>query len=267
MGKNRVTNIGGENELQEKEKRDVKREAKKLAKTSVKETENSKKEQTTETPAKEEVKKTKVKKGKKKIRSTHYKAAVSKIDRNKIYTLSEALDLLLSFEKTKFDQTVEIHFNLTEKGVSANITLPHGIGKETKVAIIAPSKDLKSANEKIAEIEKGKIDFDILVATPDAMPLLAKVAKILGPRGLMPNPKNGTISNNPEETAKKFSNGQVNFKSESKQAVMHTMLGKVSFGKDKLNENIQTLLKALDRSKLKTAYLKSTMSPSIKIKL
>lgn len=267
MGKNRITNIGGENELQEKEKRDAKRIAKKLAKTETKETENSSKEETTQTPAKNEVKKIKVKKGKNKIRSTHYKAAVLKIDKNKIYPLSEALDLLLSFEKTKFDQTVEINFNLIEKGLSVNIILPHGIGKETKVVIIAPSKDLKSANEKIAEIEKGKINFDILVAEPAAMPLLAKVAKILGPRGLMPNPKNGTISNSPEEAAKKFSSGQVNFKSESKQAVMHTMLGKVSFGKEKLKENIETLLKALDRSKLKTAYLKSTMSPSIKIKI
>ena len=144
-------------------------------------------------------------------------------------------------------------------GISGQITLPHGTGKQTRVAI---------ADEKlIAEIEKGIINFDVLVAEPQMMAKLAKVAKILGPRGLMPNPKNGTITPKPEEVAKKYAGGQINFKTEAKAPIMHLTVGKISFGASKLTDNIEALIAAIKKANIVNATLKSTMSPGLKIKI
>ncbi len=209
----------------------------------------------------------KVKRGAKRIRSTHYKTALAKIDKSKNYNLNDALDVLLDLPKTKFDESVELHFNLIEKIPTLTISLPHGIGREIKVAVMDPTKDTKAANDLLKEMESGKINFDILIAHPSAMPMLAKVARILGPKGLMPNPKNGTISSNTDQAAKNFLGGQVNFKPEAKQPVLHTLVGKVSFGKDKLKENIESLITGVNKGKIKSLYLKSTMSPSIRVNL
>lgn len=199
-------------------------------------------------------KKTK-KKTKARKRSPRYTSAKALIDK-KLFTVSEALDLLEKLNRAKFDETVELHINTIE-AVSGNFTLPHGTGKKTKVAI---------ADDKlIAEIEKGKIDFDILLAQPQMMPKLGKVAKILGPRGLMPNPKNGTISQNPEEAAKKYEGGQINFKTESKSPILHLVIGKASFGKSKLFDNAKTVFQNIAKGKIRKVVLKSTMSPAIKI--
>ena len=119
----------------------------------------------------------------------------------------------------------------------------------------------------LADVEKGKIEFDILLAEPSMMPKLAKVAKVLGPRGLMPNPKNGTISEKPESLAKKYEGGLVSFKTESKAPILHLTVGKISFGPKKLSENITTLLDAVKKENIKDATLKSTMSPGIKLSL
>ena len=137
------------------------------------------------------------------------------------------------------------------------MTLPHGTGKKTRV--------VEATDELIAEIEKGKISFDILVAKPEMMPKLARVAKVLGPRGLMPNPKAGTITDKPEEIIKKFEGGQINFRSETKAPIVHLTVGRISMGPDKLSENINTAIKAVNKSKIRNVTLKSTMSPGIKI--
>ncbi len=115
------------------------------------------------------------------------------------------------------------------------------------------------------KVETGKIDFDILIAAPDAMPKLARVARFLGPRGLMPNPKNGTVTPKPQEVAKKFEAGQINFKTEAKSPILHLSVGKVSFGNKKLADNIQAALTAVQPKNIKNITLKSTMSPGIKI--
>ncbi len=124
-----------------------------------------------------------------------------------------------------------------------------------------------ATDELIEEIEKGKINFDILVATPQTMPQLAKVAKILGPRGLMPNPKNGTITQNPEALVKKFEAGQISFKTEAKAPIIHVSVGKFSFGDKKLKENIDTIIGAVKPENIQKATLKSTMSPGIKVQI
>lgn len=196
---------------------------------------------------------------KKAFHSQKYEQFISQVDRSKSYTLNEALELLKKVQRGKFDETVELHINTATPSVSGNVTLPHGTGKKTRVAV--------ADDNLIAEIEKGVINFDILVATPAQMPKLAKVAKILGPRGLMPNPKNGTITDNPQDLVKKYEGGQINFKTEGKNPLLHLTVGKISFGNEKLSENIEEMLKAVKKSNIVNATLKSTMSPGIKIKV
>ena len=196
---------------------------------------------------------------KKAAHSKKYQTVAKLVDKKKAYALSEALELLPKLKIGKFDETVELHINTTETGITGSITLPHGNGKQIRVAI---------ADDKIIEsVEKGKIDFDVLLATPQMMGKLAKVAKFLGPRGLMPNPKNGTITTNPEEAAKKFAGGLMQYKTEAKTPIIHAIVGKMSFGDKKLSENIQALFAHIKTEKIKNATLKSTMSPGIKIQM
>ncbi|MEK9178586.1 MAG: 50S ribosomal protein L1, partial [Patescibacteria group bacterium] len=155
-----------------------------------------------------------------------------------------------------FDETVELHINTIDGSVSGRMMLPHGTGKKARVAI--------ASDELIEQLEKGTIDFDVLIAHPSMMPKLAKVAKFLGPRGLMPNPKSGTITDKPEEAMKKFEEGQINFKTE-KSPIVHLSVGKLSFGPDKLSENIEAAIEAINKAKIRNAILKSTMSPGIKL--
>jgi large subunit ribosomal protein L1 len=201
---------------------------------------------------------------KKKHHSRRYADALIRIDRNRLYPLSEALELLKNLDSTKFDQTVEVHVNTLEKGISGQVKLPHGSGREVRVAIANPSSNGQFTT-LLSNIEKGVIPFDVLIAHPQAMPKLAKVAKILGPRGLMPNPKAGTISDTPEEVAEKFRGGQMQFKTESQAPIIHARVGKVSFEKNDLSENIIAFLRAIGVSKIKGVTLKSTMSPGIKV--
>src|SRR5260221_11457090 len=121
---------------------------------------------------------------KSKKRSPRYIASKKLVDRSKQYSLSDAIDVIAQMQKTKFDETVELHINTIDKGVSGNVTLPYGTGKKTRVAIISPASNAAGAEKLLKDIEAGRIDFDVLIATPDAMPKLAKVAKVLGPKGL-----------------------------------------------------------------------------------
>ncbi|MBI2621261.1 MAG: 50S ribosomal protein L1 [Candidatus Levybacteria bacterium] len=218
-------------------------------------------------------KKKKSKFSKAKSRSARYSAKVIEIDKNKSYSLTEALELLKKVHLAKFDETVELHVNTTESGINGVVKLPHGSGKEIRVAVASDElieqieKGLPAARLPAGQGRQGKIDFDVLIASPSMMPRLAKVAKVLGPKGLMPNPKNGTISDSPEEAAKKFAGGQVNFKTESKIPVIHLTVGKMSFGDEKLSENIRTIIEAIKKDRIQKVVLKSTMSPGIKLQV
>lgn len=209
-------------------------------------------------PEKEEKKETK-KKAAKRTRGKNYQKAKEKIDKNKKYPLEEAVSLLKKIRYAQFDESVEVHINVSEKGLKGEVVFPHGIGKQTKVAIVN--------DQVLKEIEKGKINFDVLITHPQYMPKLVKFAKILGPKGLMPNPKAGTISENPEVVAKKYQQGSVRFKTEPKFPIIHQVVGKLSFDEKKLIENIKALISAIGRSKILSLYLKSTMSPSIKVEV
>lgn len=171
--------------------------------------------------------------------------------------LDKGIESLRKFKKSGFDETVELHINTKEKGISGTVQLPHGTGKKLRIAV--------ADDAVIEEVAAGKINFDVLVANPAMMPKLARVAKILGPRGLMPNPKNGTISPNTDEAVKKLSAGQIGFKTESGAPLIHISVGKLSFEDKQLSDNISTVLSAIGTAKIASITLKSTMSPAVKI--
>ena len=204
----------------------------------------------------------KKKKVKAHIRGANYKKAkkeVEKTSNHQLLTLEEAIKLLKKIKYTKFDESVELHINTHKENIKGEVELPHSTGKKIRVKIV-DSKVLE-------EIEKGKLDFDILITHPQYMPMLAKHAKVLGPKGLMPNPKAGTISDKPEEIAKKFLKGSLRWKTEAKAPLIHQMIGKISFEDKTLAENASALLVSIGKSQIQSAFIKTTMSPSIKIQI
>ncbi len=257
MGKIRVKTFDESGELQEDAKKKAKYEAKKAAKVAEKT-----KEQVTEVSQSADVEASKkqsvtVKQTVSHSNSKRHQSNEKQIEKNKKYPLGDAVNLLKNLKKSNFDETVELHLNVTEKGVSGQLSLPHGTGKKLKIVV--------ADDAVIEEIENGKINFDVLVAKPEMMPKLAKVARILGPRGLMPNPKNGTVTPNPDEVIEKLSAGQISYKTEAQSPIIHLAVGKVSFEDSKIEENVKTVLNSVGVSKINQAVLKSTMSPGIKI--
>jgi len=253
MGKKKIFSLGAEDEEQLKTKRAVQLEQKKLRLGKKPAKEESVEEAPTAIPA-IEAEKPKVKK-QVKIRSKAYQSAKSKVDPFKTYPLPEALKLLRVVSLAKFDGTVELHLTAKETGSNFTVELPHITGKNKAISI--------ATDEVIAEIEKGNINFTVLLATPAQMPKLVKLAKVLGPRGLMPNPKNGTVVPDPEAAKKKLeSSSQVVLKTEKSAPVIHTVVGKLSHSDKDLSENIQAIFSVVNPVK---AVVKSTISPAIKI--
>ncbi len=193
-----------------------------------------------------------------KVRSKKYKEAKAKISREKLYKLDEAIKLVKDSSFSKFDGTMEMHLVVKRGNVNENVTLPYSAGKTKRVEV---------ASEKtIEKLKGGKIDFDVLLALPDMMPELVPFAKLLGPRGLMPNPKNGTLIKSEKETSK-FSGNSLSVRTEKSQPVIHTIFGKVSQADRELAENATAILDAIGTKSILKAYIKSTMSPSVKLSL
>ncbi len=221
-------------------------------------------------------------------RGKKYQEAAKLIEKGKEYSLKDALELAIKSSPVKFDASVEAHVRLgvdprqADQNIRTTIVLPNGNGKTVRVAVFAPldvAKAAKAAGADIAEdeeflkqLEKGVIDFDVLISTPAYMPKLGKFARLLGPKGLMPNPKAGTVTMDVEKAVKEAKAGKVEYRVD-KQAIVHIGLGKVSFGADKLLENANVFFESLKSQKpasLKGTYVKSvfittTMGPSIAI--
>ncbi|WP_349357395.1 50S ribosomal protein L1 [Stappia sp.] len=216
------------------------------------------------------------------------RAAREGIDRNKLYPLDEALALVKDRATTKFDESVEIAINLgvdprhADQMVRGVCVLPNGTGKTVRVAVFArgdkadeakaAGADIVGAEELVAEVQSGKIDFDRCIATPDMMPLVGRLGKVLGPRGLMPNPKVGTVTPDVTSAINDAKGGAVQFRVE-KAGIVHAGVGKTSFEADKLGENIKAIVDAIIKAKptgakgtyLKRVAISSTMGPGLKV--
>ncbi len=207
----------------------------------------------------EGAKKTEKKKIVEKVRGKKYLEAKAKFDREKYYGTKEAAKLVKDSSYSKFDGTMELHIVVKKTGITAQVTLPFQAGRTKKVEV--------ADEDTIKKLKEGKIDFDILVATVEVMPKLVPFARLLGPKGLMPNPKNGTLVADLKK-AKSFSTGAVTLKTEKEAPLIHTVIGKNSQKDEEIIENAEAVLKALGGSKqIVKAYMKSTMSPSIHLKL
>lgn len=267
MGKIRTKVLGSEEEQVQKQKDEVRREAKKEKKlTKLKGkgggriTDMASSEVVVPKVAEEVIKPVKENKKEKKVtrvRGKKFQDKIKLVNKGSLYSVDEAVKLVKQTSYSKFVGSVEAHINTKEKGLRGNVSLPHGSGKQIRIAI---------ADDTLLEkIQSGKIDFDILVAHPSMMPKLAKVARILGPKGLMPNPKAGTISTEPEKVAKKLAGGQIQWKTETEAPIVHMVFGKVDFEEKKLKENLDALIKAVNPSKINSVFIKATMGPSIKV--
>lgn len=193
-----------------------------------------------------------------KQRSGKYNKVRSQVDKTRLYDAFSAIELIKRLSYSKFDGTITAHGQLRETGEKAEIVFPHSTGQSVTVAI-ADDKLLK-------DIEAGVIEFDILISTPDMMPKLAKHARVLGPKGLMPNPKNGTIVTDPEKAKKSFEKGKILVKTEKKAPLIHVAIGKTTMETKALVENLQALTKAF-KGKLLKLTLAASMSPGVKVEI
>lgn len=219
---------------------------------------------------------------------------LEKIDRNKVYELAEAVKLIKENKIAKFDESVEVHIKTnidpkkSDQLVRGTVNLPHGTGKSKKIAVITSTladaakkagADIVGGEEMIEKIKSGKIfakggGFDILVATPEMMPKLASVAKILGPKGLMPNPKTDTVTTKVKETVEALKYGKASFKNDDSGNI-HQIVGKMSFDEAKLTENIKTFVDSVRKAKpagikgklIRNISICSTMGTGIKVKI
>ena len=222
--------------------------------------------------------------------SKRLKAAYENVDRKAVYELVEAVKKIKAAAGAKFDETVEIALNLgvdprhADQNVRGVVALPHGTGKSVRVAVFAKGAkaeeaekagaDLVGADDLAEKIQAGEINFDRCIATPDMMPVVGRLGKVLGPRGLMPNPKLGTVTNDVAAAIKAVKGGQVEFRVE-KAGIVHAGVGKTSFGETALVENIRAFVEAISRAKpsgakgtyIKRISLSSTMGPGVRVEV
>jgi len=215
-------------------------------------------------------------------------AALSTKVEDRIYAPLEAISIIKENANAKFDETIEAHIRLgidpkyTDQKLRTTVALPHGTGQSIKIAVIssggnvskakAASADLFGEEDLVESINKGNMEFDLLIATPDMMPKVAKLGRVLGPRGLMPNPKAGTVTNDIANAIKEFKAGKLEFRAD-KAGIVHVRFGKASFTKEALFDNLKTLQESIDKNKpsgakgkyWKTFYVTSTMGPSVQL--
>ena len=221
------------------------------------------------------------------FRGKKYKKVAEGIERNKAYGLAEAIEILKKSE-VKFDQTVEVHFNLgvdpkhSDQVVRGTVVLPHGTGRQVRVLVFCKDNNIEVAKnagadyaggaDLVQKIQEGWLEFDSVVATPDMMPVISKVARVLGPRGMMPSPKAGTVTVNVAQTVKELKAGKIQYRVD-KGANVHAPVGKLSFSVDQLVENAKTVIDSVVKNKpqsskgtyIKSLTLTATMAPGIKL--
>jgi len=195
--------------------------------------------------------------------SKKHNEARAKIDKTKQYDINEAIGFIQELKHTKFDETVDLAINLgvdprkSDQMVRGSVVLPHGLGKKVRVAVFAKGEkateaekagaDIVGAEDLVEKVSGGWLDFDKVVATPDVMGLVGKLGKVLGPRGLMPNPKSGTVTFDVGKAVQDITAGKADFRTE-KAGVIHVSIGKISFDKDKLIDNARTVISSLEKA-------------------
>lgn len=221
-------------------------------------------------------------------RGKRYRSVIDKLDREKLYDLDEAMGIVKDNATAKFDETIEISVRLgidprhADQQVRGAVVLPHGTGKSRTVVVFAKGDKAKEAaeagadyvgeDELVQKIQQGWLDFEVAVATPDMMSKVGRLGKILGPRGLMPNPKTGTVTNDIEQAVQEIKAGKIEYRAD-KAGIVHAIIGKASFSLDQLKENYTTLVGTLIKVKptaakgqyLKSIAVSSTMGPGVKI--
>lgn len=223
-----------------------------------------------------------------KTRSKRYKDSAKQLGEKKLYQLKEAISLLKKLPKPKFDGSIDLHFNLnvdikkSDQMVRGTVLLPHGSGKKVKVAVFCKGEherqareaqaDFVGGNELIEKVAAGFMDFDCAIATPEMMKDLSKLGKVLGPRGLMPSPKTGTVTNDIRKAVEDVRKGKVEFRVD-KQGGIHLAVGKISFSEEQLNDNASKVIEALSEAKphsikgkfIKNLSITASMNPGLRI--
>lgn len=254
MGKIRTRILGLEDIEKQQKDEQKKRSVEKSAEKNEGEKVEAKAEDAKKAEAKEPKKSTTAR-----VRGRKYLAAKKAVAKGTKLKITEAIELLKKVKWASFDESVDIHMNVVKTGLRGEVELPHSTGKTVRVAIVS--------DKVLDELAENKIEFDILITHPSFMPKLARFAKLLGPKGLMPNPKAGTISPNPEEVAKKFMKGTLRWKTEPKFPILHQMVGKLSYDTSKLAENAQALINAVGKANIKNVFVASSMGPSVEIEI
>jgi ribosomal protein L1 len=215
-----------------------------------------------------------------------YRQSFELVDKNRAYSLTDAVDLVIKTASTKFDSTVEMHVNLgvdpkqADQNIRENLVLPAGTGKAVRIAVMAEDDqattaagaDITKSEDLLAQLDKEEINFDILIATPGSMAKLGKYARLLGPRGLMPNPKSGTVTSDVAKAVKEAKAGKVEYRVDE-SGIVHLGIGKVSFGQAKISQNAEAAISSIKGAKpaslkgiyIKSVYLTTTMGPSVKV--
>ena len=222
-------------------------------------------------------------------RGKNYQESIKLVDRSKLYDTLDAIELVQQTSKAKFDETIELAVRLgvdprhADQQVRGAVVLPHGTGKTSRVLVIAKGEKVKEAedagadfvggDEMVARIQnEGWMDFDVVVATPDMMGVVGRIGRILGPKGLMPNPKSGNVTFEVEKAVNEIKAGKVEYRVD-KASIVHVPIGKVSFGTEKLRENFMAIMDALNKARpaaakgryMRTVTISSTMGPGIKL--
>jgi len=258
-----------------------KRSAKAIAEADEKQAKEERKEQTAEEAAKP-VQKSNPTRSRLERQGKNFRKAAEQVEKDKKYTLVEALEVATKTNPTKFDASVELHINLNvdprhaDQNIRDNLVLPAGTGKNVRVAVFADENaegaDISGVEELTKQLDKGQMNFDILIATPANMAKLGKYARALGPRGLMPNPKSGTVTTDVAKAVKEAKAGRVEYRVDS-TGIVHIAVGKVSFGVAKLEENARAVLASIKGNKpnsvkgtyVKAIHMATTMGPSITV--
>ena len=212
-----------------------------------------------EAPEKKALKKVKLTKKQKRIRGKAYLMAKNKYLNQKTFPIAEAIKILKQISYEKFNAAVELHLNLSEKNLKGEVTLPHGTGKTLKITVFD--------EEVEKELQNNQISFDILIAQAKDMPKLVKFAKLLGPKGLMPSPKKGTLTDDPKKAVTKLGSGTMHFKSEAKFPLLHQVIGRRDFTEKQLLENFKAFIRAVNLKYIQAAFVKTSMSPAVRIQL